>query len=141
MHCRIRKVSRVVYELEFDRQVPLLLLPRRTPWERRQRWIFDPRLRRQLARQMARLNRAESPFEMSSPFEVYLEFYRELHHVEGLADVVEADRYSVTLRIASLFAPETIAAQVTECLSRHFFDGEPILVSPDIMEDTPIELP
>lgn len=139
MKCRISQVTECTHTLHFNRDLPVLKTGVSPPWRNEFQLALRPRNRAELARRLAFLNREHRPFEIVWPTRTYASFLSDLIVIEGLVEIQNADRYSVTLVIGAMFDPQKVAARFVDCVRDHFYPDEQIEFARDVSCRLPTE--
>jgi len=85
-----------------------------------------------VAARAARVNAGRNKLELSQPFEQLRTFLVELTLIQGVENLVDQTRYSLTVEVAVGFETPKIAIEIADCVRRNFYPEQQI-----VMKQTP----
>ena len=88
-----------------------------------------------VAKRAVDTNAGRSPIELTNPFQTIRGFLVSLTHLDGVENLVDQSRYSLSFHIAPGFSPRQLAIDVGHCVQRQFYPGEEIVLEEAVTED------
>ncbi len=123
-----RDVNRVT--IHFSCELPILI-PTFQPheWALPYPWLLSRATSLAgFADRLCRVNAGKFSVELSSPGQSFRDFVEELVVVPGLVQVLDSDRYSLTIETGECFSTATVCQAVADCVTRHFHPTETAIV-------------
>lgn len=121
----VHKRGRHSVEIHFSRELPLF------PKHQRTLRTSEPKVMltrsvdmERVAELMAQVNVGKICVEMGQPRATFRQFILDLIVLDGVEMLVDAERYTLTIRVGRCFTPETVCRSVAECIQRHFYPAE-----------------
>ena len=85
-------------------------------------------------------NVGRSAIEMTDSFETIRGFLVSLTHLEGVENLVDQSRYSLSFHIAPGFSPRQLAIDAGHCVQRYFYPGEEVVLEQAVADESEVNV-
>jgi hypothetical protein len=110
------------FEIHFSHELPLFPKDRRTLRSSEPKSLISRTVDVEDAAEVSsKINVGKICLEMSQPRATFRQFFLELFVLDGFEMLVNADRYSLAIKVGRCFDPEPVCRSVAECVQRHFY--------------------
>ena len=93
-----------------------------------------------VASKAVKANVGRSAIEITDSFETIRGFLVSLTHLDGVENLVDQSRYSLSFHIAPGFSPRQLAIDAGHCVQQYFYSSEEVLLEQVVAADSEVNL-
>ena len=93
-----------------------------------------------VASKAVKANVGRSAIEMTDSFETIRGFLVSLTHLDGVENLVDQSRYSLSFHIAPGFSPRQLAIDAGHCVQRHFYPSEEVVLEQVVADESEVNV-